>query len=174
LQQYFPDLPSSVSQDPLYALESALDQVQNDAQRLRRVMESEESRQRKRETASREVEQTRARLAIVDEELETAGPVSRIEALARDLAALASHITTQECPVCGRDFSEVSAEPLKAHVSNEVAALSEEAAHIEGLMKARLEALSDYERATKARDALEQGSTIANRAGVDRQSACQA
>jgi DNA repair protein SbcC/Rad50 len=161
VQQYFPDLPSSVSQDPLYALDAALDQAQNESQRLRRVIESEESRQGRREAADREAAQMRARLAIVDDELGAAAPASRIEALARDLAALSAHITTEQCPVCGRDFSEASSEPLKTHLSNEVARLSEQAAHIEALMRTRLEALSDYELATKARDALQQGGTSA-------------
>jgi exonuclease SbcC len=156
-QAFFPDIPSSVAQDPHYSLQSALQRLKDETGRLQRGIAAQESRERNLETAARELEQANARLGVVDEALASATPSSRVEALARDLAALSAHIDTDNCPVCGRDFTEVSSEPLANHVSNELARLSEEAFRIQELTRARLAALEDVARATSSRDGLREG-----------------
>jgi DNA repair protein SbcC/Rad50 len=81
------------------------------------------------------IRQGKGRIEQIDAELVSAGGANR--ALAEALTAIASHIEDELCPVCGRDFAEVSATPLAAHVSEEVARLVAAAGRVEALVRDR-------------------------------------
>jgi DNA repair protein SbcC/Rad50 len=81
------------------------------------------------------IRQGQGRIEQIDAELVSAGGANR--ALAEALTAIASHIEDELCPVCGRDFAEVSATPLAAHVSEEVARLVAAAGRVEALVRDR-------------------------------------
>src|ERR1700751_2421669 len=57
------------------------------------------------------------------------------EALSTALAQLLPHIQGEECPVCGRDFSEISKEPLVARLSSRISQMTEQATRLESLLK---------------------------------------
>ena len=62
------------------------------------------------------------------------------------------HIHTEECPVCGRDYGEVSTEPLVSRVSSQVARLTEQADRLKSLGSARLEATNDLAKTERDRN----------------------
>jgi exonuclease SbcC len=57
------------------------------------------------------------------------------QGLSRVLAELLPYLQSDECPVCGRSFSEVSSDPLAARLASRVAQLTEQAGHLESLSK---------------------------------------
>lgn len=59
------------------------------------------------------------------------GPLSTI------LSELLLHIHGEECPVCGRDYSEVSEEPLASHVAKKSSELSDQAERLRSLTAER-------------------------------------
>lgn len=52
------------------------------------------------------------------------------------------HIHSNECPVCGRDFGEVSDQPLTAHVSRVITGMLEQSGRLEAISKERVAAAS--------------------------------
>jgi hypothetical protein len=77
------------------------------------------------------VEQSRARVALADEQL--ASITGEAEGLSRALASIIPHIHGDDCPVCGRNYHEVSGNPLVQHVSTQVARLTEQADRLQAL-----------------------------------------
>jgi exonuclease SbcC len=59
------------------------------------------------------------------------------DGLVEALVAVAPHILGEECPICGRDFSEVSAEPLRDHTARMISQYSEAAARVQVVAEAR-------------------------------------
>jgi len=84
---------------------------------------------------SAECESARRQLAEVDDRLQTLTLDSN--GLIEVLSAIAPHITTDECPVCGRDFADMGTGSLSAHVQREIEAFSEEAIRIQDSVRAR-------------------------------------
>jgi DNA repair protein SbcC/Rad50 len=97
------------------------------------------------------VDQSRARVSLADEQL--ASITREAEGLSRALAGIIPHITGEECPICGRDYSEVSVEPLAQHVSAQVARLAEQTARLQALGRSRASAVSEQMNAERERDA---------------------
>jgi exonuclease SbcC len=99
--------------------------------------------------------EAQARLTSIDVQLAESGSATDAEELAKVLAALIPHVHTDDCPVCGRAFGEVSGEPLVAHLSVRVSQLSERAQRLSSLAKARLEAANDVRRLANERKEIE-------------------
>lgn len=76
-----------------------------------------------------------SRLQIIDDELDRNKGAN--DELAHALTAIAAHINDEVCPVCQRDFREVSEQPLASHVSKEVERLVEAAGRVQGLVRDR-------------------------------------
>lgn len=74
-------------------------------------------------------------MATIERELEA--DKGGNQELAQVLTAISSHIHDEACPVCSRDFSEVSDTPLAAHVSEEVQRLIFAAGRVESLVRDR-------------------------------------
>ncbi len=100
-----------------------------------------------RERLARSIEQSEARLKVVDADLTESAAGGGIEGLSQTLATLVAQIDDEMCPVCGRDFSEVSHEPLSVHVAGQVSRLTQEANRLQVLAKAKLEITADLRRA---------------------------
>lgn len=82
---------------------------------------------------NRNVAQGRQRIANLDSEL---GQLSETnQQLAQALAAIAPHVHSDDCPVCGRDFSEISGLPLAASLSKRIAELVQSAARLQTLSR---------------------------------------
>lgn len=78
------------------------------------------------------------------------------KSLASALAGVAPHVAGEVCPVCDRDFAELDAGPLAAHIAAKIASLTSEAGRLQSLANERAEESS---RLTAAqRDLLSAGS----------------
>lgn len=83
----------------------------------------------------REIDAGRTGISIIDMEIVQIS--SNSEVLASVLGELTSHIQTEACPVCDRDFSELEAGSLRDHVQHKIARLSASAARLITLGKTR-------------------------------------
>ncbi|MGM4992248.1 AAA family ATPase [Tardiphaga sp. 841_E9_N1_2] len=83
------------------------------------------------------VQRATARIQELDRDL-VAG-ARDAKSIANALAGIAPHVEGDICPVCDRDFSEASAEPLTAHIAAKIAALTSEAGRLQALATERAE-----------------------------------
>ncbi|MEZ6030326.1 MAG: AAA family ATPase [Hyphomonadaceae bacterium] len=81
----------------------------------------------------RNIAQGRQRITNLDLEL---GQLSELnQQLAQALSTIAPHVHSDDCPVCGRDFSEVSDVPLASALSKRIADLVQSAARLQALTR---------------------------------------
>jgi exonuclease SbcC len=150
LRVTFPDLPSVASTDPQTAQRTALSRVEADVERCTRAIAQDDALAVQIEAVDQAVAKGRARIAIVDEQLgEIAGDT---EALSRALVAMLPHVHGDHCPVCGRDFREVSNDPLVQRVSSQVARLTEQADRLQSLGRTRLQTINDLTKSERDRE----------------------
>lgn len=109
--------------------------VQAEIKRIQGVISSDAATAEALIAIEADLVQGQARLSQIDREL--GGLTEANQDLANALAALAPHIHEDDCPVCGRDFKEVSEQPLAAVLSLRIAQLSETAARLEALARDR-------------------------------------
>jgi exonuclease SbcC len=120
IQASFPDVPPSAT-DIAAAHRAATAAVKAERERLQQLVTADESDGRVLAEVQASVTQGLARIAAIDTELTDSKEAD--EELAAALTAITTHIAGEDCPVCGRDFSEISDKPLAMHVSTEVARL---------------------------------------------------
>jgi DNA repair protein SbcC/Rad50 len=82
------------------------------------------------------------------------GPFSTI------LSELIAHIHGEECPVCGRDYSEVSEEPLASHVAKKSVELSDQAERFRALTAERNSLTNQSVALTRERAEIESQSLL--------------
>jgi exonuclease SbcC len=141
LRATFPDLPSVASTDPQTAQRTALSRVDADLERCARAIAQDDALAGQIEALDQAVAQSRARIALVDEQLgQVAGDA---ETLSRALVAILPHVHGESCPVCGRDYREVSTDSLVQRVSSHVVRLTEQADRLQSLGRARVQANND-------------------------------
>ena len=70
------------------------------------------------------------------------------KSLASALAGVASHVRDEVCPMCNRDFAELDAGPLAAHIATKIASLTSEAGRLQAMANERAE---ESNRLTAAR-----------------------
>ena len=159
LRNVFPDLPSSASTDPKTAHATAAARVAAEIRRLEETLAQDRAAAAQISRLDKDVGRAEARIKIVDEQL--TGLAVDVNGLSQALAALTPHIHGEDCPVCGRDFSEVSEQPLISYVQKQIARLSEQAGRLSALaleksdVTARLSALQ-RERETEVSKRLSQ------------------
>jgi DNA repair protein SbcC/Rad50 len=147
LRGTFPDLPSVASTDPNTAFRTAAARIEAELQRCLRAIADDDAIIAQLEKLNQEVEQSRARVALADEQLMAI--TGEAEGLRRALASIIPHIHGDNCPVCGRDYHEVSSDPLVQHVSTQVARLAEQADRLQGLGLSRASAVSEQSKAER-------------------------
>jgi exonuclease SbcC len=140
--------------DPASARAAALEQVSAEFHRLKETLASDALASRQAERLDQEAATTQRRLDGIDEQLAAAGTATEAEELGKVLATLVPHVHTNDCPVCGRDYSEISREPLSARLAAQVSALAVQAKRLQELATARLEGLSDIRRVENERNAV--------------------
>ncbi|AZO28374.1 MULTISPECIES: AAA family ATPase [unclassified Mesorhizobium] len=146
LAPLFPDLPPA-SEGPQHAYSVALASVTQELARCSDVLASD-SQAAQRET-DLSGEYTRARTRADALEKQISGYAAEAGTLAQALSGLLPHIHSEDCPVCGRDFSEESKTPLYAHLSARIAELTAVSGQLQALNKDRaatLAAASNAER----------------------------
>jgi exonuclease SbcC len=141
LRSEFPDLPSSATTDPSTAYETALSRAKAELGRCSESIAADDSAAIAVSNVTQAVEQARARLALLTEQLSV--ETANVAGLANALSALLPHIHNDDCPVCGRNYSEISEQPLSTRVASEITRFSERADLVTELSRARLEAESD-------------------------------
>lgn len=115
-----------------------------DTERVQRVLAGHEAALARRDDLSRQLDEARARVVRLDAEIEAAAATS--EDTTRGLSEISTHIHSELCPVCDRDFSEVSKTPLAAYVSAKVAAAVEQAGRLQSLLRGRGHTNGDVSR----------------------------
>jgi exonuclease SbcC len=154
LREDFPDLPTVESTDPTEAYQEALRRARAEIARLEKLLKSDDEDREASRTALQALEAARSRLALIGEQLQESADPGELESLASALAALGPHIHDDECPVCGRDYSEVSEQPLSSKLTGTIAALVENANRLQSLTRARLEAMEAMRAAEQRQDVL--------------------
>ena len=109
--------------------------IAHDRERIEGVLAAHEVALIKRSDLERQLAEARTRLQRLDHEL--AAVSNADEALGRRLADLMTHVEGDMCPVCDRDYSEVSDTPLSAHVAAKVAEMIEQAGRLQSLLSSR-------------------------------------
>jgi exonuclease SbcC len=135
LADLFPELPSSISTDPEFARATALRSVEKELNRCASLLAQDEADKRRLGELDQELSRVQARGSILDQQISDLA--ADAGTLAQALAEIVPHIHAEDCPVCGRDFAEVSRRPLTAHVSTRIATLTENAGRLEALSKER-------------------------------------
>lgn len=147
LREYFPDLLTSRSLDPHAALQDAISRSTSEIDRCSSLLEADSNAASAAAELMAEVAELRRTLGELEAALGSDRAATEIDALAKALAALAPHIGGDTCPVCGRDYSEVSKTSLADHLSQEVASLTSQANRLQSLARARLQTGGDLRRA---------------------------
>ena len=132
LNSRFQDLPSA-SSDPVIALEAARTRVDAELARFEASLQGDWEAQQSVERLSEELARLRARAARINSEL-TQQPDAVLD-LSRALSDLAPHVHGNSCPVCERDYSEVSPTPLTDALARRIAALSSEGKRLRELLQ---------------------------------------
>ncbi len=116
--------------------------------REQQLLEEDNARVARAGRLVEELEAARGELAGLDAELATL--TVNWDGLVEALVAVAPHISGEECPVCGRDFSEVSEEPLVDHTARLIAQYSETATRVQQVAEERSAAQAKVTNATAA------------------------
>lgn len=135
LGSYFSDLPSPIQNRPEYARAYAHRVVCNEVARCQQVLAKDQTAQQQVSTLQTDRQGLATRLEEIDRQIvqhsREAGQ------LAQTLSALVPHMHTEECPVCSRDFSEVSSSPLLGHLTARIASLTQSAGLLSALSQER-------------------------------------
>lgn len=133
LQRDYTDLPG-VEPDAAAAHKTASTFVTSERLRVQRTLDTDASEGQRLADQRAAVRQGEARIANIDSELADTAGVN--EELARSLSSLAPHIHGETCPVCERDFREVSPTlPLAARLAERIASLVTAAGRLQSLSR---------------------------------------
>ena len=129
--------------------------IATDLKRVERVLSEHETALQKRDDSARKLGAVRARLERLDQEISAVSAPN--EPFARMLSDLTSHIEGDTCPVCDRDFSDVSDTPLAAHIAAKVAAMVEQAGRLQSILQSRTSTQAEVARLDREMQALASG-----------------
>jgi exonuclease SbcC len=152
LGSLFPDLSLPVATNPELARAAAARTVSKELDRVTGVLSQDSIDTNRAAALEQELNRALARAHALDVQLASLSVDAG--ALAQALAALVPHIHTEDCPVCGRDFSEVSKRPLRAHVSDHIAELTQSAGRLQALSRDKAAAASAIANLGRERDQL--------------------
>lgn len=143
---YFSDLPSPIQNRPEYARAYAHRAVSNEVARCQQIQAKDQTAQKQVSTLQTDRQGLATRLEEIDKQIvQHSGEAGQ---LAHALSALVPHVHTEECPVCSRDFGEVSSSPLLGHLTARIASLTQSAGLLSALSRERANTVS----AVAARD----------------------
>jgi exonuclease SbcC len=137
---YLSDLPSPIQNRPEYARAYAHRAVSNEVARCQQIQAKDQTAQKQVSTLQTDRQGLATRLEEIDKQIvqhsREAGQ------LAQALSALVPHVHTEECPVCSRDFGEVSSSPLLGHLTARIASLTQSAGLLSALSRERANTVS--------------------------------
>ncbi|MCF2524937.1 AAA family ATPase [Bradyrhizobium sp. G127] len=152
LRETFPDLPSWSSTNPDVAYASARQRLEEELARLKGLLSTDDENLALQKQAAEAQAQDEARLKIISSQIAEISKTSG--QIAAALAGILPHIHDNECPVCGRDFDEVSKEPLSAHVQQHIAQITADAARLGQLSNEQTSATTRITTTTRRLDRL--------------------
>lgn len=82
-----------------------------------------------------EIAASKARGEVLDSQIASLSGSN--DSLVSALSAIATHIHDNECPVCGRDYGEISPKTLAEHVAEKIASLVEASGRLQSLAASR-------------------------------------
>jgi DNA repair protein SbcC/Rad50 len=136
LRTRFSDLPS-IDDGPEESQSIAERRAEGEATRCATIVNSSTTAAERVKTLNAIIQRANAQI----EELNKALAVGTEDArsLASALAGIVPHVSGESCPVCDRNFSEVDAGPLSAHIAAKIASLTSEAGRLQSLAIERAE-----------------------------------
>jgi exonuclease SbcC len=134
---YFSDLPSPSSTRPAHARSVALETVSAELKRCSSVLARDEDDAKQLAALDEGIGKSRSRIEALDEQI--AKHAAAAGSLAEALNSVFPHVHSEECPVCSRDFGEVSDKPLSEHLASQISALTASAGRLQALSKERVE-----------------------------------
>lgn len=140
LAPLFPDLPPISSSGPQYSHSAAIEAVKEELTRCTGVLTSDAQASVREADLDGEITRAKARILALEQQI--SGFTTEAGVLAQALSGVLPHIHSEDCPVCGRDFSETSKTPLYAHVSATVAELTAAAGQLQALSQDRATTLA--------------------------------
>lgn len=146
LIEYFSDLPSPIQNRPEYARSHAHLAAVTEMERCQQILTRDEVAQKQLAALQTDRSSLTTRLGLIDQQI--AQHSREAGQLAQGLSALLPHMHTDECPVCNRDFSEVSSSSLLGHLTGRIASLTQSA----GLLAALSQERTATENAIAARE----------------------
>lgn len=143
---YFSELPSPIQNRPEYARAYAHHTVTNEVARCQQIQLKDQTAQKQISTLQTDRQALATRLEEIDKQiLQHSGEAGQF---AQALSALVPHVHTEECPVCSRNFGEISSSPLLGHLTARIASLTQSAGLLSALSRERANTVS----AVAARD----------------------
>lgn len=137
LADFFSDLPSPSSTRPGHARSVALDVVSTELKRCGSVLARDADDTKQLSSLDEGIAKVRSRIEALDEQI--AKHATAAGSLAAALNSVLPHVHSEDCPVCSRNFSEVSDRPLSAHLAGQISALTESAGRLQALSRERVE-----------------------------------
>jgi exonuclease SbcC len=147
LAGFFSDLPSPSSTRPDHARVVALQAVSTELERCGSVLAHDAEDTKRLSSLDESIAKARSRMAVLNEQI--ANHAVEAGSLAEALTGILPHIHSEDCPVCSRNFGEVSDKPLGAHLSGKISTLTESAGRLQALSREHVEgsaALATAER----------------------------
>lgn len=140
LAAYFSDLPSPLASRPEYARVTAMTAINAETRRCEQALAQDTAARLRATSAEADRKRHQDRLALLDEQL---GRHSlRAGQLAQALSSLLPHVHSNDCPVCNRNFSEVSTTPLVGHLATNISSFTEAAGRLAALSKERADTVA--------------------------------
>lgn len=133
LQTSIPDLKTTATANPDAVRVGAAQAVDAELRRIANLLTRDEAEEKRISGLQQSIDQGNARMVALDQKISEAAGVN--EGLAQALSEIAPHIHNDNCPVCGRNFSEISTLPLSAHLSARIAELVETAGRLQALSR---------------------------------------
>jgi len=146
---YFSDLPSPSSARPAHARSVALETVSAELKRCSSVLARDVDDAKQLAALDEGIGKSRSRIAVLDEQI--AKHAAATGSLAEALNSVLPHVHSEECPVCSRNFGEVSDKPLSEHLAYKISALTANAGRLQALSKERVEGATSLANAERSR-----------------------
>ena len=146
---YFSDLPSPSSTRPVHARSVALETVSAELKRCSSVLARDADDSKQLATLDEGIAKSRSRIAVLDEQI--AKHAAAAGSLAEALNGILPHVHSENCPVCSRDFGEVSERPLSEHLASQISMLTESAGRLQALSKERVDGATSLANAERSR-----------------------
>jgi exonuclease SbcC len=132
----FLDLPS-MEDNPEKARTDAESRASAEAKRCTTIVEKSNANAEKIKVLAATVQRATVRVEELNRFLSSG--VENAKSLANALAGIAPYVRGESCPVCDRDFQEISSTPLSAHIAAKIGALTSEAGRLQAFATERAE-----------------------------------